>query len=150
MFSIGFIDERFKEAEPGEKGRVGLLVLGQHEERFIAHTLNWSESEYVHHWTVALKRALETGRSALITDLLTPSQSSHLVWWPVWKINDELVFHNQLLFFEEYNLKGSGFDVEGLYSLVSEHASYNTEGDLISEWRVPLGEVQRFLRDRIV
>jgi hypothetical protein len=73
MFSIGFIDEPFEEAEPGEKGRVGLLVLGEHEERFIAHTLNWSEREYVHHWTVFLKRALEIGRSALITDLLTPT-----------------------------------------------------------------------------
>src|SRR5947209_2913967 len=115
MFSIGFIDEAFEEAERGEAGRVGLLVLGEHEERFIAHTLNWSEKEYAHHWTVALKRALETGRSALITDLLTPTQSSHLVWWPVWKINNELVFHNQLLFFEQQKLKGPGFEVEELY-----------------------------------
>jgi hypothetical protein len=150
MFSIRFIDEQFDEADPWEKGRVGLLVLGDHEERFVAHTLNWSESEYVHHWTVALKRALEIGCSALITDLLTPTQSSHLVWWPVWKIEDEVVFHNQLFFFEQHNVKGPGVDVEELYTIVGEHSSYDDEGVLISEWRVPLEDVQRFLSNHVI
>jgi len=38
MFSIRITDEPLIEIEQGEKGRVGVLVLGNHEERFVAHT----------------------------------------------------------------------------------------------------------------
>jgi hypothetical protein len=33
---------------------------------------------------------------------------------------------------------------------LGEHTSHNDEGNLISEWRVPVRDVQRFLTDRVV
>jgi hypothetical protein len=86
MFWVGFTDEPLIKLEPTEAdGRVGLLVLGSHEERFPVHFSVWSEQQYVGHWKRALVHALDGKPSALITDMATPAQSSHLIWWPMWK-----------------------------------------------------------------
>src|SRR5690349_2307623 len=102
MFSIGFTNEMWSPVEPGEVGRVGLLRLGTVEERFVSHFQTWSERDYSEHWRHALLRCLNGDPSALVTDMQTPTQSSHLVWWPVWKLGRELVFHNQLFFFADH------------------------------------------------
>jgi len=145
MFWIGFTDEPLIEAEAGELGRVGLLVLGNQEERFVVHLSAWSEHQYVEHWARSLNRAIAAGTSALITDMQTPSQSSHLVWWPVWRINDELVFHNQLLFFAQHEISGPEVDIDRLYRLIGELTPYNRGGTPVSEWRVSVSDVQKFL-----
>jgi hypothetical protein len=145
MFRIEFTDELLARMDPDEEGRVGLLVLGKHEERFAAHMWTWSEQQYADHWKSALVRALEGRPSALVTDMRTPSQSSHLVWWPMWKIESELVFHNQLLFFEQHKVQGSHLDIDCLYNLVGARVSHNDEGTPLSEWIVPVSEVKAFL-----
>jgi hypothetical protein len=145
MFWIGFTDESLARMEPGGEGRVGLLVLGNFTERFVVHFWTWSEQQYVHHWKDALIRGLDGKPSALITDMRTPSQSNHLVWWPLWRIGDEVLFHNQLLFFEQHKVQGSHIDVERLYDLVGERVSRNSEGVPLSEWIISVSEVEAFL-----
>ncbi|HEY8671594.1 MAG TPA: hypothetical protein VIL63_12180 [Terriglobales bacterium] len=146
MFWIGFTDEQFLEAEPGEEGRVGLLVLGNHKERFVVHFWTWSEEQYVAHWRKALQRAMNGQPSALVTDMATPAQSSHLVWWPMWKTNSELVLHNQLLFFAKYKVAGTNISLDHLYDLIGEQKSHNDEGIPLSEWRVAVSDVEAFLK----
>jgi len=145
MVRIEFTDEPLIKAEPGESGRVGLLVLGQHEERFVAHTQTWSEAQYVQHWHHALNRVLDGKRSALITDMRNPAESSHLVWWPMWKNDHQVVFHNQLLFFETHGVQGTRVDVDRLYGVIGERQSRNAEGTPVSEWIIPVLDVQKFL-----
>jgi len=145
MFSIAFTKETLTDAEPGEQARIGLVRLGNHEERFIAHLNEWRAQDYVEHWNLALERALTARPAALVTDMWTPAQSSHLVWWPLWKIGDDLAFHNQLLFFETHNITGARINVEELFALVGEHFSHNDDGEPVSEWRVPVAEVVAFL-----
>ena len=145
MFSIGFTDEPLIEAEAGEVGRVGLLVLGNQEERFVAHLSVWSEHQYVEHWTRALTRAIAGDAAALITDMQTPDQSSHLVWWPVWRINDDLVFHNQLLFFAQHEIGGSDIDIDRLYRLIGALTFQSSEGTPLSAWRVSVSDAEKFL-----
>ena len=123
-------------------------MLGSHEERFVAHSWVWSEQHYVDHWKHALVRALDGTPSALVTDMQTPDQSSHLVWWPVWKSSNELVFQNQLFFFAQYKINGSCIEVEQLYGLIGEHMSHDEEGVPLSEWRVPVSDVEEFLRSK--
>ena len=143
---IKFIGEPFVEADPGEKGRLGLLRLNEHEERFVAHTSAWSEMDYTEHWITALFRALEGKPSALITDMLLPSQSSHLVWWPMWKTGEELIFQNQLFFFNHHGVKGAILNVEHLFELLGEHQSYDEENNRLSEWHIPIYEVNEFIK----
>jgi len=145
MFSIGFINDHLIEVDLVEEC-VGLIALGSCEERFIAHMLNWSEQEYSHHWKRALVRALASEPSALVTDMLAPTQSSHLVWWPMWRIHKEVVFHNQLLFFGKHKIEGPLIDPEQIYGLIGNYAARNDEGTPLSEWRVPVRDVETFLR----
>jgi contact-dependent growth inhibition (CDI) system CdiI-like immunity protein len=55
------------------------------------------------------------------------------------------VFHNQLFFFEEHGIEGSQIDVERLYGVVGERSSHNDDGKAISEWIVPVSDVETFL-----
>ena len=146
MFWIGFTEESLTKAEPEEEGCVGLLVLGEHEERFAVHLWTWSEQQYTAHWKSALTRALAREPSALITDMRTPAQSSHLVWWPMWRIGSKIVFHNQLLFFKQHKVRRSLVDLDELYGFVGEHQSHNNDGVPLSEWTVPVSDVERFLK----
>ncbi len=144
MFWIGFTTEKPPYELP-EEVRTGLLMLGEHEETFVAHTDTWSEERYIEHWKLALGRVLDGRSSALVTDMRTPAQSSHLVWWPVWKADNKLVFHNQLLFFAKHNVEGEKIDIERLYELVGTHSSLNGEGLPVSEWQVAVEDVEKFL-----
>lgn len=145
MFWIGFTKEPLREARHGEEGLLGLLMLGSHEERFVTHTWTWSQERYVSEWRRALTQALAGKASALITDMRTPAQSSHLIWWPMWRIGNELVFQNQLFFFAKHKLKSTHIDVEHLYDLVGNHKPVNHDGVQVSEWRVAAEDVKSFL-----
>jgi hypothetical protein len=147
VFRIGFTNDRRTRLYPGEKGLVGFLVIGSHEEAFVAHTWNWSEQQYNDHWKRALVRALDGKPAALVTDMRTPAQSSHLVWWPIWRVDGEVVFHNQLLFFAQYEIAGSHVDIERLYDRIGEHFTHNDEGVPVSQWHVPVCEIESFLRE---
>ena len=145
MFSIGFTDEPLVDPEPGEEGLVGLLVLGEHKERFVSHLWTWSKEQYVDHWKRALNRVLGGSPAALITDMRTPVQSSHLIWWPMWRINAEIVLHNQLLFFAQHDVAGADLNLDTLYRLIGRRSSHNSEGAPISEWSIAVSEVEIFL-----
>jgi hypothetical protein len=145
MFSIRFADEPLMQAELDKGERVGLIVLGRQEERFAVHMGPWSKRNYIVHWSSALSRVLRGKPSALITDMRTPVQSSHLVWWPMWRINSEIVFHNQLLFFADHKVQGSRVDVKGLYEFIGNRVPHNNEGAAVSEWVVRVSDVERFL-----
>jgi CdiI N-terminal domain len=151
MFWVGFTDEPLIKLEPTETdGRIGLLVLGRHEERFPVQLSVWCEQQYVGHWRSALVRALDGQPSALITDMATPAQSSHLIWWPMWRIKSEVVFHNQLLFFKQHGIEESPIDSEHLYGVIGRRMSHNDEGIALSEWSVSVSDVETFLAGGLV
>jgi hypothetical protein len=159
VFSIGFTDEPLTRVDPKEKGRVGLLVLGDHKERFVVHMAIWSKGDYVFQWKRALKRVLSGEQSALITDMHTPNTSNHLIWWPMWKLGGDVLFHNQLLFFKKheirwsknperhgrYGVRPSPVDVDGLYKFVGHRETLSDDGRPLSEWKVAVGEIRDFL-----
>lgn len=145
MFSIGFLDDPIVDAEPGENGRMGLIKLGTWKERFVAHLWTWSEAEYAEHWRRALRLVLSAKPSALITDMKSPSQSSHLVWWPMWRANGEIIFHNQLFFFAQHGIEGPRLNLDQLFRLIGDRVQVDKDGEQISEWKVPLSDVEEFL-----
>lgn len=148
MFWIGFTQNQPLELGPKERGCTGLIVLGTHEEHFVAHTWEWSQEDYLNQWRDGLSRALDGKHSALITDMKTPIQSSHLVWWPLWRVDHHIVFQNQLLFFAKHQLTGPRIEVELLYRLIGEHTSFNADGVPVSEWQIPVSDVERFLAEK--
>lgn len=80
-----------------------------------------------------------------MTDMWTPAQSDHLIWWPMWRTHREVVFHNQLVFFGQHRIKGSQVDVESLYGVIGERLTHTDEEVPLSEWSVPVSDVETFL-----
>jgi hypothetical protein len=85
MFWIGFTNEPLLDSEPEEEGRTGLLNLGSHEERFVAHMWTWSRQQYVDHWNHALARAMDGGPAALVighaSGIEPPGLVAHVEGW---------------------------------------------------------------------
>jgi len=63
----------------------------------------------------------------------------------MWRANGEVVFHNQLLFFEQHGIEGPQVDIERLYGVIGARRSHTDEGTPLSEWAVPASDVITFL-----
>jgi hypothetical protein len=146
MFLIGFTQEPLTNPEPGEIARIGLLKLGTWEERFVSHFWTWSEQDYSIHWRHTLGLALEGQPSALITDMRTPQQSSHLICWPMWRIDDDVVFNNRLFFFSHHGVESISGGVETLFKFIGQRRTHDSQNRLISAWTVPTSEIVLFLK----
>ncbi len=146
MFSIGFTQEPLSNPEPGEIARVGLLTLENSEERFVSHFCTWSEQDYSTHWRHALRIALEERPSALITDMRTPQQSSHLIWWPMWRNDKDVVFNNRLFFFSQHGVENILGGAESLFRFIGERRIHDSKNRLISAWTVPVSDIELFLK----
>lgn len=142
-FSIEFLDEHVPDLEPGVRASFGLIQIGDFQERFIASLMYWTKKDYARHWRQAIGRTV-TGseRSCLITSIVDPASSNLLFWWPMYRIEQTVLLQNQLLVFDQLN---STFSANDPYVHVPDHKTVNADGERISEWSVPLQELDHFL-----
>lgn len=78
----------------------------------------------------------------MIADLYDPESANFIMWWPVYRLGDEVRFHSQLLLMSD--LPGP-FELTDLYRHVLPYQQTNEDGDRISEWTVPIGELATYL-----
>ena len=77
----------------------GVLVLGDASEQFIASLYQWSKEDYQRQWRPAVEVLLHgKDKAALITEYLGPEGSTHLVWWPMYLVGEEVFLQNHLYF----------------------------------------------------
>src|SRR5690348_7680794 len=141
MFKISFLSSSQDAVIAGENTLTGLLQLGSYQENFISHLVNWSREQYVTEWRNALKRLLDHQPAALITDMWLPTQNSHLVWWPMWLVDSDVIFHNQLFFFNQHDIREE-LHAGALYDFIGPRLSQDDEGTPLSEWSVPAIEIR--------
>jgi hypothetical protein len=65
----------------------------------------------------------------------------------MWRVNAEVVFHNQLLFFEQHKIQESNVDIVRLYGVIGERHSHDEEGAPLSEWTISVSDVEVFLEE---
>jgi hypothetical protein len=118
---------------------VGLIVLGAFRERFRASLEHWRPRDYERHWHEAVARLVEgAAESCLITNLVRPdSVGDNVEWWPAWRVGDEARFHQEVFL---PGLLGSPFDPRDPYV----HVGGYEPDRLVSEWRIPLSDLERF------
>jgi hypothetical protein len=144
MFKISFLESPPNIVRPDKNTLTGLLQLGSYKERFISNLVNWSRLQYVTEWRSALGRVLNGQPAALVTDMWLPTQNSHLVWWPMWLVDSNIVFHNQLLFFNQHDIRGE-VHLGALFDLIGSRVAQDDEGNPLSEWSVPTTDIKEFL-----
>jgi hypothetical protein len=140
MFSISLGEE-----EPGEEGErhfIGEITLGKFHERFHACSCYWRKPEYEAHWFEAAERLMsgKGASSAFITSMDDPGKCDHIVWWPAWREEDNVVFRNQLVFLDELK---SPFDPKASFAHLPPRR-YPDEDEKPSEWTVSLQDVREF------
>lgn len=120
----------------------GLLVLGVGRETFLASLFQWRAQDYERQWAQAIAALLKgKKKAALITTYGSPEVATHLEWWPMYLVGNTVYFQNQLLFYHQLPRR---FSIESSFSFLGDRNTVNEEGKKISEWRVPLTEVEAF------
>jgi hypothetical protein len=144
-FSITFQDEPlcYPYDDQSSPAASGLLVLGEFREGFLASLYQWSREGYERQWRQAIATLLNGKKSALITEYCSPETARHLVWWPMFLVEDRVYFQNDLLFYDQLK---EPFSIENALSFVRDRKTVNSEGKKLSEWSVHLSEVEAFAR----
>jgi hypothetical protein len=103
----------------------------------------WSEFDYRTQWIAAIRRVLQGEiKSCLITSLTNPDTANFLFWWPIYRVGDEAILHNQVLILDDLV---SRFDLNDPYSSLPERETVSDDGLPISEWVIPLSSFAAFL-----
>jgi hypothetical protein len=145
-FSIGFLDEptSYPYDDPATPQARGVLILGEADEYFGSSLYQWSKKDYEAQWRQAVKVLLDgKDRAALITEYVGPEAATHLEWWPMYVVGNEVFIQNHLLFYDQL---AEPFWIEKQFSFLCDRTVTNEEGKKISEWVVPMPEVEEFAR----
>jgi hypothetical protein len=119
--------------------RVGVIRIGDFEERFESSTEFWSPARYESQWSEALSRLHQKSpRSCLITSITDPANANFIFWWPMYLVDQNVHFQNHALFFSD--IEGS-FDPDDPYRHVPQRSVTNEQGERISEWIIPFNDV---------
>jgi hypothetical protein len=146
MFNLQFVSEQTRSSERNEVVIRGQITLGEFSEAFEASLSYWLPSDYEQHWLEAARRIADGhAESAIITNMYDPSNSAFIVWWPMWRINQTIYVHNQLLFLDRLSSVLSPSDP---YMHIGERYVQNEEGEKISEWQIGMEDIQNFILTR--
>jgi hypothetical protein len=143
-FSIAFLDEPlvYPYEDIKTPGALGSLMMGDSNERFCSSLYRWSQRDYESQWRQAINVLLnESFKAALIVEYTGTDASSHLEWWPMYKVGDSVYLQNQLLF---YNQLPQPFSLDRPFMYLRNRETTDQAGRPISEWLVRLSEVERF------
>lgn len=136
-FSIEFIPH----AEDPTVGatRVGVIRIGDFEERFESSIEFWSAARYELQWSEAISRLHQKSpRSCLITSITDPANANFLFWWPMYLVDQNVHFQNHALFLSDVE---GNFDPNDPYRHVPDRSVTNEHGERISEWIVPFNDI---------
>jgi hypothetical protein len=143
MFDLAFLStEPLYVGEEGWRGRWGLSVLGDFEERFVAPIEWWQPADYERQWILGARRLLAGAPSTAFT------VEAGRLWWIAWRAGAGVAIHQQLLLGEQMEPAWMATADEIPYELVSERVTHTEDGDEISKWRVTFAEIHDFVTRR--
>lgn len=139
--SIRFLTGVQKEKDEPDLA-IGQITLGTFVEEFDSILSVWDLERYERQWTEGIQRLLDDGsKSCLITSLWGDSNGYGFNWWPLYRVGDQVVAQNALIWDPAIQLLYSNFDPNDPYRFIPEHRSVTEEGQQISEWYVSFNEI---------
>jgi CdiI N-terminal domain len=141
MFYIGF-KSGVRVDEEGWRYASGGLELGPDSDSFSADLSTWTMQDYESQWREGIARlAAGMPSSALITSYAGPDAGFHSMW-PMWKVGDQVVFHEHLVPDEVVNHSDIA---DSFYAAVGDRRTHSEDGQPISEWFVLFADVLHYL-----
>ena len=130
--------------DPTIPAAVGRIMAGKLDETFLSNLYEWDKRAYQSQWLNSLERFLAGDEKAvLITWYVNRKESSNLEWWALYRGQAGTVHvQNHLPWYD--NL-GPHFCVEQASSFLQDRIIVDDDGNHLSEWDVPLNEIQVFV-----
>lgn len=124
----------------------GRIQLADFSEIFESSLEYWKEGDYLSQWYDGIFRVVNRKQeSCLITSVTDPASANFLFWWPIYIDGLNAIFQNQVLFLDRLP---SSFDEKFPYASLKPRRSVSDEGTKISEWTVPIMDLEDWLRIR--
>jgi hypothetical protein len=145
-FSIRFTSEplEYQDDDPSTPSAVGLITVGEFEENFVSTLYEWTKEQYESQWRDSLARFVNGADLAvLITWYVNRKESSNLQWWALYRGEASLV-HVQNHMPWSSNLDRQ-FAVDEASNFLQDRITINEDGQAISEWNVPIEDIELFL-----
>lgn len=104
MFSIEILDRALNACDESELS--GQLTIDGYEEVFCISTDYWQPRRYQEQWREAAELIVSSSvaKTAFITNALDPGLANFLVWWPAYRVGEEVWLGNALVWHEDYDL----------------------------------------------
>jgi hypothetical protein len=145
-FSIQFTGgpDEYLDDDPSVPSAIGRITAGELDEEFASGLYEWDKETYESQWLDSLKRFVNgAGKAVLITWYVNPKESTNLQWWALYRAEGGIVHvQNHLPWYD--NL-GREFSVDEASSFLDERITISEEGLSISEWHVPIRDIEAFL-----
>jgi hypothetical protein len=142
MFAIEFIGD--PRVEFGEPARLGRVTLDDFSEEFAAPLVFWAAGDYQKEWVEAAERIVNgQPRSCFVAAMRELPLTGPVFLWPAYRDGEVVYVRHKLLL--PVTVKG-GFDPSNPYAQVDERRTLPDDGEPVSEWRVSVGDIARFLR----
>jgi hypothetical protein len=122
----------------------GVITIDDFQETLVVPLEYWSKNDYQQHWKKSLERALRKEDSCLITSMYDPQKANFIVWWLLYIRENKVIVQNHLLFL---NTLSESFTPDNPYRFIPKYESENEDGDKISEWIVPIEDIEAFLAE---
>ena len=136
VFQIRF--DRSRQHFGNTGSAIGTISFGDCAEGFESPLQYWGTSDYESQWKEGVGRiARGQESSCLIVSLTDPATANFIEWWLLYRISDNVVFRNAMLF-----LDGKGFDFRNPYARIVNRI-YDEN---VSEWTLPFGSVAAFAK----
>ncbi len=138
-FSIDFIDYK----SPDKFLTRGQISIGDFSEEFECAIHYWDKERYINQWVEGCNKICKDSKSALVTSMNDPEKANFIVWWIMYREDNNIYVQNQFLFMEHLS---SPFLEENLYSYIDDREIVNEDGREISEWQTNVFEMQEWLQ----
>ena len=146
-FSIHFTDDpvEYHSDDPSIPSAVGLIRIGEFEENFVSTLYEWTKEQYESQWRNSLTRFVNgADRAVLITWYVNAKESSNLQWWALYRGEAGVVHvQNHLPWYSNLDRE---FAVAEASHFLQNRITLNEDGNALSEWNVPIDDVELFLR----
>lgn len=118
---------------------IGKIRIGSFSETFHVPLSYWTRDKYRSQWKAAIYKLIHgENKVALITSMYSPKNANFILWWKMYRIEENIHIQNQVLFMEDLDKE---FDEENIYQFIPERRTLTEDGDSISEWIISLKDI---------
>lgn len=128
----------------GSRPSMGTIVAGDLSEEFEVSLVDWDEAAYRDSWCRELSRFVRgADKAVLLTVAMDPSRANWMRGYVLYKFGPEVRVQERMFILDELREQ---FNLSDPSASVGDYESVNEDGMRISQWVVPMRDIEQFWR----